>query len=663
MNDGSVVNDSGGGGVGQAGTERAKITKLPALVVNQIAAGEVVERPASVVKELIDNALDAGATRVVVEIEAGGVELIRVIDDGAGVAEGELLLAVEPHATSKIRSVHDLDAIATMGFRGEALASIASVSRFEMRSRRATEPGGASVRVEGGGEPTLRPASGAVGTSVSVRNLFFNTPARRKFLKTPTTERGHCIDAAKALAMAHPGVGFRVVADGKTMFDVPPGQSARRRALALVGEELESQLLEVSHDRFEDDRGLTMWGLIGTPELARPTTKRQHVFLNGRPIRDKTIQHAVREAYRGLIEPGRHPMAILMLEMTPAGVDVNVHPQKTEVRFRDQGMVHRAVYLAVKAALGRADITPTDRGSAGAWRFERDDRRDEHSWELLSEDERRQRTAALGFSPTNSPANIDERAPNDLETMRHAFQAEREQIERDRAAIAAERAQLESRSLSGEHLRASRVRDADGQSSMPAASPVSRALQLHNSFLVTQDERGLVIIDQHALHERVMFEILRRRMEERGSLESQHLLVPAIVEVTGAQAEALDSVRETLTKLGVEADQAGPSSVAVRAYPTFLAEKNVEPASFMGELLDRASDDGFASGEEAALHEVLDMMACKAAVKAGDRLSEAELDEMLRLRAEVERSGRCPHGRPTTIRLTVEELERQFGRG
>ena len=490
----------------------AGIRKLPPVVVNQIAAGEVVERPASVVKELLDNAIDSSASRISVELEAGGVELVRVTDDGQGIAAEELEMAIEPHATSKIRETRDLDAIATMGFRGEALASIASVSRLEIRSRIRGQVAAAALRVEGGGLPVVGPASGPVGTRVSVRNLFFNTPARRKFLKTPATERNHCLRLARSLAMSHPAMGFTVMSEGSVVVDCPPDQSTRSRAVSLLGSELEGELFEVGVDRFDDERGLALWGLIGTPTLASPTVAKQHVFLNGRPIRDKTIQHALREAYRGLIEPGRHPLAVLMLQMSPAGADVNVHPAKAEVRFRDQSMVHQAVYRAVRDALRAADLTPIDRGSGGAWRFD----------------------------TTGAPSTGADRA--DGRALSVGSRSSGAEDAREDDPDTGQRAE-ESYAVAGVGEapagRASRVPDAPGQVAIPSGVPSPRALQVHNSFLVTQDDQGLVIIDQHALHERVMFERLKRRLDERGELESQRFLLPEVVSVTETQSAAL----------------------------------------------------------------------------------------------------------------------------
>lgn len=647
-------------------TSRSEIRVLPALVVNQIAAGEVVERPASVVKELLDNAIDAGAGRITVELEQGGVELIRVTDDGGGIEPEQMELAVHPHATSKVRDAQDLDTIATMGFRGEALASIASVSRVSIRSRVEGEDAAAVIEVEGDQVKPVRPDAGPVGTRVTVRNLFFNTPARRKFLRTAQTERTHCLDIVRSLAMSHPAIGFRVEVDGSTVLDLSPNQSAKERAFAIIGREHEGQYVEVGADRFDDARGLALWGLAGLPTLARPTTKKQFVFLNGRPIRDKSIVHAVREAYRGLIEPGRHPAVLLMLEMSPGAVDVNVHPAKTEVRFRDQSLVHRVVYRAVQEALRGADLTPAAKSGGAGWRFERTDTpREAAAVEPKPRrvDEFLERFSAQGGSQSGFDFQQLKQAVDEdrlaMESERQRI-AEREQRLREEAERV--RADAQAAALATDHLRSARVRDAEGQGALPALRPADRVLQVHNSFLVTQDEQGLVIIDQHALHERVMFEKLKDRIALKGSLESQRLLMPAVIETSESRVDLLEQTEALFARLGIEAHAAGPRSVGVQAFPSFLFEKGVEPGPFIEELLEQCEAEGFAVGSEEALHEILDMMACKAAVKAGDKLSEDELGELLKLRSQIERSSNCPHGRPTAIRLSVGELERQFGR-
>lgn len=622
------------------------IRRLPPVVINQIAAGEVIERPASVLKELVENALDAGSTKVSIELERGGIELIRVSDDGRGIAPGELPLAVEQHATSKISIAEDLDTVATLGFRGEALASIGSVSRLTIRSRRAEDASASEIAVDGGAVGEVRPASGAPGTVLTVRTLFYNTPARRKFLRTPATEQGRCVDWLKDLAMARPGVGFRLVCDGRVTMDLPQGQGPRTRAIAILGKDIEDQLVEAHLDRFDDARGVMVWGLCGLPTIARATARAQHVFVNGRAVRDKTIQHALREAYRGLIEPGRHPTAVLMIEMSPDAVDVNVHPAKLEVRFRDQSMVHQGVLRAVREALRSADLTPKTREGSGAGWGETGD----------------------GVAPpANSGAGAStlveflRSGPGGERTQRLSFEAIRDAVrgvedagEGEGEADTARRGVLPGAVLPGE---ATPEETSLGGTIRPAGS----VLQVHKSYLVTQDEHGILIIDQHALHERVMYERLYARVT-RGDLESQRLLTPAVIGSTTRRQEAAERIAPLLEKIGIRVEPLGPVSLGVHAFPTLLFERGVDPGPFVEELLDLAAESPLPPGSEEALHEVLDMMACKAAVKAGDRMAPEELDELLRQREAVERSSNCPHGRPTSVRLTIRQLERMFGR-
>lgn len=397
------------------------------------------------------------------------------------------------------------------------------------------------------------------------------------------------------------------------MFEYPPGQSPRERALEVLGREYDSQLLEIHADTFDDARGIALWGLIGLPGVARSTARAQHVFVNGRPVRDRTIQHAISEAYRGLIEPGKYPTAVLLVEMSPAGVDVNVHPTKTEVRFRDSSAVHQTVYRACRDALRARDLTPI-------WEWKkRENAEPAQPWLTANEVGSREQASGNGEEGEGSR---EETGP----AMGPPVEAKPQ-----------------------------------GQPVM--ARPADRVLQVHNSYLVTQDEDGLLIIDQHALHERAMFEKLLARLGEKGALESQRLLTPVVVEVGAHQMGKMDELQETLTKLGVDAGPIGRASVAVSAFPSFLFDRGVEPGEFLLELFDKADARGLAAGKEEALHEVLDMMACKAAIKAGDKMSDTELAELLTLRERIERSSNCPHGRPTTIRVPIRELEKRFGRG
>ncbi len=647
---------------------RPAIRPLDALLVNQIAAGEVVERPASVVKELVENCIDAGARSIRVELEQGGIELIRITDDGGGIPESDLPLALAPHATSKIREAADLDRIATMGFRGEALASITSVARVTICSRTADQAAAAEIAAEGDATQPVRPAAGPVGTQVSVRNLFFNTPARRKFLRTPATEQGHCVDIALTIALAHPAIGFTVVCDGRVVLDLAPGQSPRQRVVEGLGKELAPQLLEVSADRFDDARGLTLWGMVGLPEIARATAKAQHLYLNGRAVRDKTLQHAVREAYRGLIEPGRYPTAVVMIEMDPGAVDVNVHPAKAEVRFRDQSMVHGAVLRAVRESLRAADLTPVvsspggggERVGGAAW-FGRGDGAAAPSRFAWNQQQSTSPSAPvppaafvefLSRRPAPEPVSYSE--------LKRALSESPPGANGGPASIGSEPG------FSPPPAAIAEPSAATADPSLIDNRPTDRLIQVHNSFVVTQDEQGLLIVDQHALHERVMFEALLTRIASEecgaGALESQRLLMPVTLDLSPSQIARLSELGPILSRIGVSVEPIGPRSVAVHAFPTFLFDRNVEPAEFLMPLFERAETDGFAPGGEEALHEVLDMMACKAAIKAGDRLSETEIRDLLRFRETVERSSNCPHGRPTSIRLTIRELEKRFGR-
>jgi DNA mismatch repair protein MutL len=583
---------------------------LPPLVVNQIAAGEVVERPASVVKELVENALDAGSSRINVAVEGGGRDLIRVTDDGRGIAFDELALAVAPHATSKISSTEDLDAIATLGFRGEALASLASVSRMSLVSRPPEAREAGRIDVEGDRTGSPRPAPGPPGTTVTVHNLFFNTPARRKFLRTETTETGRITQAVEALALGHPQVGFALAANGRQTLDLPAGEGPRDRMLSVLGEELEPELVDLS----VADGGVTIHGLAGKPAIARGTARHQHVFVNGRPISDRAVSHAIKEAYRGLIDPTRYPTVVLFLEVDPRQVDVNVHPTKAQVRFRDPSGVHGAVMAAIRRAVGEADLTPG---------------------------------VSMARAAASAPFGSGLAGPPRATTAEFVEHFRRLDPQQKGFVYSEVKQALETDTLDAEIL--------------PTIRPVRDVLQVHSSYLVTQDEQGLLIIDQHALHERVMFETLLEAVG-KGNLESQRLLMPAMIEVDPEQVEVLETLQPLLRQIGIEAEPAGPAAIAVHAFSSFLFERNVEPPEFIGDLLNRASGEGLGDDPEAALHETLDMMSCKAAIKAGDRLSHQEIADLLKQREEVERSSRCPHGRPTTLRLTIEDLEKQFGR-
>ena len=587
------------------------IRVLPPELVNQIAAGEVVERPASVVKELVENSLDAGARRILVEIEGGGADLVRVTDDGSGIPADELPLAVAAHATSKVASSDDLAAIHTFGFRGEALASIASVSRFRMASCQSRADAGAEIEVEGGAMQGPRPSAARPGTVIEVRTLFFNVPARRKFLKSDSAETARVTEAVEAVALAHPHVAFELRSNGRRLLDLAATDEPARRTLDVLGRELEPELLEFE-ERFPELGGLVVRGFAGRPSIARPTSRAIRIHLNGRPIADRTVLHAVREAYRGLVDPSRTPTVALILELDPREVDVNVHPQKSEVRFRAQSAIHGAVRRSIERALRAANLVPH-------------------------------------FTPdafrTTPSAPAEPRAPLFGSGLPAAPGRDLADFSGFAALAAAANAQ------SGEA----------GVSDAQALGAEFPYIQLLGGYLVTEDADGIVIVDQHALHERAMFASFMQRLE-RGALESQRLLVPIVLERSAREVEILAEIEPLLARLGISARPFGPRSVAVEGVPTLLNSRNADAGAFVGDLLAKAVELGSLVSLEAALHEVVDMMSCKAAVKAGDSLGDAEIRDLLRMRESVERASSCPHGRPTSIRIPRHELERRFGR-
>jgi DNA mismatch repair protein MutL len=590
------------------------IQTLSPSLVNRIAAGEVIERPASVVKELVENSLDAGATQITVEVEEGGINLIRIVDDGAGIPPLELPLAFAPHATSKLRSDEELFRIGTMGFRGEALASIGAVSHARLLSRPKSESIAYEIFDKGGQIDQPQASAGNSGTVIEIRNLFFNTPARRKFLKGAATEFGHIQEAILKLALPFPQIAFKLIHNGKTMLDLPATANAAERWLAAWP----ADAAELRLDLRVQDAEISLIGLIGKPELAKPTAKHQYFFLNNRGIRDRFIQHALREAYRGLTEPGRQPAAILLLTMPPADVDVNVHPTKTEVRFRDSGRIHSLVLSAVREKLLASDLSPAAIPGRQFANLQPPEMRQDM----------REKLAAFFQTSLATPGDAASTSPAPTWPMPTAP-----------APIAQSPAQ-----------------NPDPVRQLENAVP---AIQLHNSYLVAETDDGLVIIDQHALHERIMYEDLLARLS-RGPLESQRLLIPITFPASAKQIEVLEAVQSLLNRLGIEAGPVGPDAIAVHAFPSFLSR--LDPAEFLHEFLERGEQELLDLQQEEMLHEVLDMMACKAAIKAGDPLNAAEIESLLSRRHLLDRPSNCPHGRPTTLRLTLRDLEKQFKR-
>jgi DNA mismatch repair protein MutL len=637
--------------------ERKQIHRLPDALINKIAAGEVVERPASVVKELLENSIDAGARRIAITIEDGGRTLIRIADDGHGIPPDEAPLAFAQHATSKIQSTEDLFAINTMGFRGEALASIASVSHCALTTRTTEASSAIRIEVKDSLVGAATPCAAPPGTTVEVRDLFYSVPARRKFLRTDSTEFSHVHEMVLRSALPNPHIGFSLHHNTRAVMELPITADARMRvAEALVGDggkELYDQLLPLDFS----ERGIRIHGFAGQPSLARPTAKYQYLFLNGRYIRDRAILHALKEAYRGLIEPASQPVAILFIEMDPTLFDVNVHPQKTEVRFRDSGNVYRAVLAALREKLLGSDLTPQvktanrfDGNPSGQWSVASGQTSAAETRQVIADffKQTPPTQPRLRFGVETAPSPIDD--PSRITFDQPTAQEGSGSGIRDSGSVLDEnltpRTDPESRTPDPEQF----------------APATPRFIQLHNTYLVAETADGLVIIDQHALHERILYEELFARAT-RGPLEGQRLLIPEILPISPRHAAALETVRPLLTKLGIETTDFDSQSIAVHSFPSLLSK--LSPREFLRDLFDQLLEVGGGGSKltpEELLHEVLDMASCKAAVKAGYPLSHEEIAALLARKEQVDRSSNCPHGRPTTLRLTINDLERQFKR-
>ncbi|MFW6133770.1 MAG: DNA mismatch repair endonuclease MutL [Planctomycetota bacterium] len=639
------------------------IRVLPTTLVNKIAAGEVVERPASIVKELVENALDAGAGRIEVAVEDGGRKAITVTDDGAGMSAADAELAFAPHATSKIADDADLFAIETMGFRGEALASIAAVSHAHIRTRPRDAESGIEVSAAGGDIREARPCATSAGTAVSVRDLFYNTPARRKFMRTAATEFAHISEQLTRLALPHPRVAFRLTHNGRESVNLPPADSTAERVADLFGRDLADALLPVRPRG--DDVGVA--GLIGPPAAARSSSKWQYFFLNGRYVRDRLLSHALREAYRGRIDVQRWPVAFVFIEVAPAEVDVNVHPTKIEVRFRDGNRVHGQVLAALRETLNRTELAPTAQLRNG-----------DAPPRTRAEPVRESQGEAPPVEDETTARDDDARVEN---ARRHSL---RQALADFLKSAPPRRQRLDfpsGRQAAGDRARAAQAPDTatsaagsgrlplgDLGQAPPGASPASAAepgpvMQVHNSYIVAGTSDGVVVIDQHALHERLLYDNLHRRLAGRDGcgLASQRLLIPETISATPAHVDALDRRRELLDRLGIEVRAFGPGTLAVQRFPSLLTERGVAAGDFVREMADLLADDEAVETEH-LLEQVLAMMACKAAVKAGDPLSPDEMRDLLARRDEGDKPASCPHGRPTTLKLTLADLAKQFGR-
>ncbi|MBN1766204.1 MAG: DNA mismatch repair endonuclease MutL [Sedimentisphaerales bacterium] len=633
----------------------SRIKVLDQHIVNKIAAGEVVERPASVVKEMMENAMDAGASRITLEVEDGGKKLIRITDNGCGMDRSDLELAFAPHATSKIATDEDLFSIATFGFRGEALASIASVSQVEVLSRSAEAIEGARLTISGGDCSPIEPAPAAPGTIITVRNLFFNTPARRKFLRTANTEMGHITEQFTRIALAHTQVQLTLIHNGKKTYELPAGQSLHERIGILFSPEISNGLFSI--DRDSGDFGIK--GLIAHPRHSRANNQWQYIFLNGRHIKDRFISHAIREAYRGMMEINRQPIVFLFIQLPPQKVDVNVHPAKTEVRFADSNFVHSLVLATIRDRLLSSDLSITMGIDSFATGKQDTKQAPESSARDKQDHQDRVRQAMADFfksaPPTHQPVSgppSDTRpataTPETSSPVKTTAKPRQQQYDMFPAfKDNVPRLEEQTTPAGGDQVHSL------NQESL------TDILQVHKTYLVTETQDGLVIIDQHALHERIVYEKLSRQLSN-GPLTSQRCLIPEVVDVTDKQMAMLEEHQPILADLGITTEQFGPRSIAIQSFPMLLDK--VSPPDFVMDLLDLLEAQAGKATRDELIHHVLDMMACKAAIKAGDGLSEGEIKALLAQRDLVEQSGTCPHGRPTSIRLTLNELEKQFKR-
>jgi DNA mismatch repair protein MutL len=603
------------------------IRVLPEQLIHQIAAGEVIERPASVLKELIENSLDAGSKRVDIEIEDGGVRLCRVRDDGCGIEKDELALALSRHATSKIASIDDLERVGTLGFRGEALPSIASVSRTRVISRSASSPVGYAIASDNGTLSPLEPSPHAIGTTVEVRDLFFNVPARRKFLRAERTETQHISRMVERLALSRFETAFSLSAARRPLADFPTANSQverERRVAQIVGDEFMANALYVEHE----SAGCKLTGWLCQPTYARAQPDLQHFYLNGRMLRDRLIGSAIRLGYRDVMFHGRHPAFVLFMEIDPRQVDVNAHPAKLEVRFRDGRHVHDFLFKTVERVLrdtfagaASAAMPPTDAGHIvpGA--------------------------EPLQMWPARGPAQASYQGPNGWP--------------RHQPSLGLRVSEPPPPSYSP---AAATVVPATDEPAAPIETPpLGFALaQLHGIYILSQAPDGLILVDMHAAHERTTYEKMKAALDQ-GGVASQPLLVPISISVASAEAELLDEHAASLNRLGLDLVRSGPASVQVRAVPAFLAAVDLD------ELIRRIGADlsaeGATRGIEEALNEVLGTMACHGAVRAHRNLALPEMNALLREMERTVRSDQCNHGRPTWTYVSLGDLDRMFLRG
>lgn len=647
------------------------IRQLPANLINQIAAGEVIERPASVVKELLENSIDAGATRIEVTITGGGNELIRISDDGCGMTAEQLPLAAASHATSKLPDDEALFCVHTLGFRGEALASIGSVSHLTIRSRTEADESGSELNVRGGVIESPVPCGCPVGTVMEIRNLFFNTPVRRRFLKTDQTERGHIVEAFTRLALGNPQVHFVLTNNGKQLYDLPRTERWADRIQAFFGAEIAESLIPIN----SDDASIRISGYVCDPSVSRGNNRMQYLFLNGRHIRDRALQHALGEAYRGLLMVGRHPVCFLRMDMPAEMIDVNVHPTKLEVRFTDSGRVYSRLLQSLRHQFLRTNMTqrvgPAEEPGSESETGEPSiapQASGESVMGLPPLVEREQRQAVIDWARTGDASHSPPTGNQSLPTSGvPAFQPFPDGAGHRAGGGSMERSLPEPTTTPRDIApweqdnSESAAPEAGDQAASDGPSVCYLGFQVHNRYLVTQDETGMVVIDQHALHERVLYErVCAKVLAEGSSLESQRLLVPEPVSLTPAERTAALDAQEMLARIGIEIEDFGGETILIQSYPAML--QKTPPGDILREALESLMSAGKQPDAKDLLNHLLSTIACKAAVKAGDPLSSEEITSLLEQKDLYADTHHCPHGRPTALFFSRDELDRMFGR-
>jgi DNA mismatch repair protein MutL len=595
---------------------RKVIAALPDTLISQIAAGEVVERPASVVKEVLENAIDAGAQAITIRLEEGGCQRISIQDDGSGINHTELHLAIQRHATSKITSLSDLESVASLGFRGEALASIASVSRFGITTRTSEDDHAWQIQVNGGQTMgDVSPSSGPIGTTVDVQDLYFNTPARRKFLKSTATELGHCLELIRRIALSRPDIGFAIWHNGKVI-ERWASCNIEQRVDAILGQEFQNSKIALEHM----SGPLTVRGFVSKPTSSRARADQQYSFVNGRFVRDKVIQHAIRSAYQDVLHGDRQPMVVLSLEIDPQLVDVNVHPAKTEVRFREGGAVHQFIYKAIQHALATA---------AG------------HSLETSA-----QYTPSYGFAQTSNASTtsyVNSASSTNAFSNQNLPLSQSSKSEIDNFFI-----QLNNRSTD--------LQTPSENNDLPLGHALA---QIHGIYILAQNKFGLVLVDMHAAHERVLYEKLKEDLAS--GIKVQQLLVPVVMHASELEVGKAQEHRTTLNQLGFDVATLSPTQLAIRTIPTLL--QKADPIGLVRNLLNDLDSTGSQAVVDAAQHERLATQACHAAVRAHRLLTLTEMDALLRQMEQTERADQCNHGRPTWIQLSIQDLDKLFLRG